>query len=779
MKKIITLFSTLLAVALISGHLKAQPTCSWAKKAGGTNEDYGSSVATDNFGNVYYLGNFYSQKIVFGTTTLNNQPYQAFNYGSEMFLTKYDSCGNFKWAVSAGGNSGTTGKRLVTDPAGNIYVCGYSNADTVYFGTVKLINKAGYGIAFVVKYNSSGVAQWAQQGSGYNGTARGYAIALDASNNILLTGNFYSSAIKFGADSALNEYNNGDGSVFIAKFDNAGTIQWVKSGGGDYDCFAYGIGTDASGNVYVGGTYGSTHIRFGNDSLPLSPSGYYDIFVVKYSSIGTEQWLRVAGSSDDDEAMSLASDAAGNVYITGFIGYVSTVTFGTHAITNTTHSLSMFIAKYDASGTAQWAKIGQGNGYTNNQGYNVKLDANGDPNIIGFYSSDSLQLGAVSLINNSMLTGGGDTVQDIFVAKYKANGVLSWARTAGGISHDWGYGLALGAHNSIYITGEFMSPTISFPGVPTLSLTPGSAWGNGDAFITNNISLNLDTPRICMVTVDSLLAKNNLIAWDKTQFQNADSIIIYREIGTGNYKPIASVPSTALSLFTDTVKTKYFPNTGDPNSGTYRYKIGFRDTAGNYSVLSPFHNTIFITNSNGTFSWAQLYTIENSANPVSSYVLMRDDSSNGKWHAIASVAGTQQQASDPMYPTYQNIASWRVETQWSISCPITIHKGPDEWTSNLNLSKSNVNRIAGNGVSEIGNAIPLEVYPNPTAGKFMVEWKGTKAELEISNLLGENVLRSDIKNQRSEVDMSSSPNGVYFIKLKTEQGVAVRKVIKE
>src|SRR6266550_4443953 len=100
MKNIFLLFAAFLLVVAVSvpGKLSAQSGCVWAKKAGGNNEDFGASVVTDNFGNVYYLGNFYSQTISFGSTTLQNQPYKAFNYGSEIFLVKYDSCGNLKWA---------------------------------------------------------------------------------------------------------------------------------------------------------------------------------------------------------------------------------------------------------------------------------------------------------------------------------------------------------------------------------------------------------------------------------------------------------------------------------------------------------------------------------------------------------------------------------------------------------------------------------------------------------------------------------------------------------
>lgn len=103
MKKITTVLAALFIAACVTPNKADAQSCPWAKRAGGTNDDVGTAVATDASGNVYYLGNFYSQTMaVTGTNTLtvnlSNEPYQAFNYGAEMFLAKYDSCGALKWA---------------------------------------------------------------------------------------------------------------------------------------------------------------------------------------------------------------------------------------------------------------------------------------------------------------------------------------------------------------------------------------------------------------------------------------------------------------------------------------------------------------------------------------------------------------------------------------------------------------------------------------------------------------------------------------------------------
>ena len=292
----------------------------------------------------------------------------------------------------------------------------------------------------------------------------------------------------------------------------------------------------------------------------------------------------------------------------------------------------------------------------------------------------------------------------------------------------------------------------------------------------------INPPPICLVTVDSS-SQHNILIWNKAAFTDVDSFIIYRETITNNYKRIGAVPFDSLSLFIDTVRTKYFPNTGNPNAGTYRYKISLRDSCGNYSPLSPFHNTIYMTNNNGSFSWAQLYTIEGGANPVNAYVLMRDDNSTGNWHAVSSVAGTQQNVIDPDYSTWKNTASWRAETQWNISCTPTIIKYPDPaaMTSNaFSSSHSNTYKDALVAVNQdfFDNRIILS--PNPGNGIFSITSDRLISKVEVVNMLGEVVYTKieDSKAQaRIELDLSRHSKGIYYITISSEKGRSTGKLI--
>lgn len=310
----------------------------------------------------------------------------------------------------------------------------------------------------------------------------------------------------------------------------------------------------------------------------------------------------------------------------------------------------------------------------------------------------------------------------------------------------------------------------------TFSLTVTDSAGCTDAISASVMGPpNVAFGQICMVTVDSL-SKYNMIIWDKTLFPKADSFIIYREITTNTYLPIGSISYDSLSIFIDTVRTKYFPNTGDPNAGTYRYKMQIKDSCGNMSTaLSPYHNTIFITNNNGNFSWPQLYTIENNTNPVNAYVLMRDDYSNGNWNAINSVAGTQQTVSDPAYSAWQATASYRIQTLWNITC--TPSRITPELTATYNSSKSNIAGILSS-VNEISIAGLISVYPNPASENFTLTSNKIQLErLKILNVLGEIIYESNIASKTSSFNIVGYPAGIYFLHLKCPQGTAVKKLV--
>jgi len=110
----------------------ASGNCIWAKKAGGTSEDFGYGISTDANGNSYVTGRFEGTAI-FGSI-------QLVSYGfRDIFISKYDINGNCVWAINAGGNSFAVGLGISTDANGNTYVNGNFEG-TATFGTMQLVS---------------------------------------------------------------------------------------------------------------------------------------------------------------------------------------------------------------------------------------------------------------------------------------------------------------------------------------------------------------------------------------------------------------------------------------------------------------------------------------------------------------------------------------------------------------------------------------------------------------------------------------------------------------
>ena len=121
----------------------------WAKSAGGTDDDYGYSVATDASGNTFVTGRFHSPSITFGSYTLTN----ASAGSGDIFLVKYDASGNVIWAKSTGGTTEDKSSSVATDARGNCFVTGGFWSSSITFGSYTLNNaSAGKGDIFLAKF---------------------------------------------------------------------------------------------------------------------------------------------------------------------------------------------------------------------------------------------------------------------------------------------------------------------------------------------------------------------------------------------------------------------------------------------------------------------------------------------------------------------------------------------------------------------------------------------------------------------------------------------------
>ena len=111
-------------------------------------------------------------------------------------------------------------------------------------------------------------------------------VAIDSSGNVYVTGS------TAGAFSGFT--NTSSGGVCLMKYNSYGTQQWIEQIGTSASDVAYGVAVDSSGNVYVTG-----HTE---GALTDTNAGSHDIFLTKYNSSWTQQWIRQIGTSASDSA---------------------------------------------------------------------------------------------------------------------------------------------------------------------------------------------------------------------------------------------------------------------------------------------------------------------------------------------------------------------------------------------------------------------------------------------------------------------------------------------
>ena len=431
----------------------------WAKGAGGPYDEMGVSAATDASGNVFVAGYFKSPSLTLGSITLTRTG------NCNVFLAKYDAWGNVIWATSPPGTDYDIPYAVATDASGNVVVAGLFSSPVITFGSISLTN-AGIEDAFVAKYDAAGKVMWAKRAGGADWD-NAHGLAVDGSANVYLAGSFRSPSIIFGSITLTNTAA-GIYDAFLVKYDSGGNVLWAAAAGGPGNNLPMSLSTDQWGNVFMTGSFTGSLMTFG--SLTVANKGLDDLFIAKYNESGNVLWAKSEGGSREDNCYSVATDGAGNAYITGMFRS-ETITFGTIDLWNSAGwypTTDIFLAKYDGSGNVLWA-AGAG-GLQNDQANSVATDADGNVFFTGFFYSDTATFGSTILVNTN-------DHSDIFLAKYDPAGSNLWALRAGGTDNDNGNSVAADATGNIFMTGTFASPVITF-GSDTLNNS-----GGGDLFL--------------------------------------------------------------------------------------------------------------------------------------------------------------------------------------------------------------------------------------------------------------------------------------------------------
>ncbi len=401
-------------------------------------DDEAEAMVQDSFGNLYVTGNCSDS---------------GASYGWDITTIKYNSDGLQQWIVSydGPGHGDDVPYDIAVDQHGNVYITGYSQeggGTGLDFLTLKidssgiigwyrllsnpaLTNDVAFSVAvdnngnvfstgatFVlasgsfdlttVRYNSEGVQQWIQRyNSPFSEEDTGDNLVLDLNDNIYITG--------------VSQQAPGNYDAITLKYDNGGALQWVQryNGPGNSNDGGFRLALDENLNVIVTGQ------QTGAGTL-------FDLLTLKYDNDGNQRWVSVYNGplNSEDASNALVLDAAGSIYITGFV-------------TGTNSTSDYATLKYTPQGKLTWASFytGPANGFE--QAYGIALD-NSDGVYITGYSPSVI----TPYVHYEYATVKYDTSgQEQWVSRYGGNSSLIYQPNVA---------TAITVDNSgnVYITGE-------------------------------------------------------------------------------------------------------------------------------------------------------------------------------------------------------------------------------------------------------------------------------------------------------------------------------------
>lgn len=417
MKNYVYLIVMLLLGVLLPQYQYAQPNWLWAKQGGGVGPSVipgNADCATDADGFVYTV----SAK-----------------------MEKYDAAGNLIWSVSD-----MNGRAISVLPSGKICVTG-----------TRMAFCPGPASSYVARYSDDGNLDWSRCIIPIGGGAvvRTRGISHDKLGNIWVIGEFSGTITAQPGNQTLSTPNGLN--IFIAKYDNTGSLLLFKQYGSDASLLerAGDIDCASDGSVYITGSFTGT-IDF--DGQVLTSSGGSDIFLARLKESGGALWAKHGGSDAlhfKDGGSGLAVDSQNNVYVVGcYAG--SAVIHGTAFATNGNNDIGCFLFKVSPSGDPIWGRAF--NGEREDTVRSVCIDAQDNPYITGSFVG-KLNFGAIEL------ESGEDKDINVFVTKYNSNGLLMWARrTAGQIKDsdpdapfdaNFGDGIAVAANSDVFVSGGY------------------------------------------------------------------------------------------------------------------------------------------------------------------------------------------------------------------------------------------------------------------------------------------------------------------------------------
>lgn len=283
----------------------------WSTYFGGSSYDYGYGIDHDGAGNVYLTGYTYSNDFPVPGAF---QPVPSVY--PEAFLTKFDAAGTLAWSSFLGGSDSDYGNAVAADAAGNVYVTGYTWSSDFPSTNGYDTTKSSAIDAFVTRVTSAGALDWSTYHGG-SSSDYGYCVDVDPTGDAYVTGYTFSSNFFTTAGAYDETYNGSTDAFVSKFAAAGGPPVWSTYLGGSSSDYGRGIHVDGMGNVYVAGyTYsGDFPLRGAFQAFPAGSADAFATKL--HATGAALAWSTYLGGSDTDYAYDIGRDASGNVFVAG------------------------------------------------------------------------------------------------------------------------------------------------------------------------------------------------------------------------------------------------------------------------------------------------------------------------------------------------------------------------------------------------------------------------------------------------------------------------------
>lgn len=740
----------------------------------------------------YNNGHLYLRVMNRNSLYINNDTLFSSSYIKNAFLIKLDTAdGSIIWYkkfnTTIDGKSGfdvnTNG-----DVACSLHITnGTLSMDGVnIYNSNSSTNKCG---EVIVELDNQGNILSKVDFIGYGGSCLNFSDLSYAENdNALYFGGIYSgNVIINGTDTFLNP-NGNYSHALLGRIKGDRTLDWIKStlkqSGGSVSSIFLDVNHD--GDVVFSGRYTGAY-----GVMTLEGNPILDAFIITYDKYGNYKFFRRIGSLEYhlEYIPSVKYDYLGNIYVAYYNGEINSY-FET--------SQNRFVYKYLRNGIVKYTPSGEVE--------IVKGEINSDINDLRVNDfTKKIQISSMTqnttYFENDTLTNSGGT----FNYLYASMGIDECAALHPDITICDG--------DSILIFGNYQ-------------LTSGTYYGCNNSVSQELIVFSIDNS---LVQLNSTLTSNTNNAAYQWLDCNSNTIITgetaqtYTPTVTGNYAVEitmngcrATSTCTSISIcnvnstysYTDNGNGNYsFTNTSNGSYNQSHWSFGDGTTS---SSTSPNHTFI----ANGTF--VVILTINDSTigsscfdyfidtinvtgvlSPlqcVSGFV-MYPDTTTSNVNVVNSSIGTNLSyfwdfgdgnTSTLAYPTHI------YTTAGPFYLCLTIDDGAgcvDMYCDSIGMNGIVFNKQGGFTINVIAppiltglennlaSSLEVAIYPNPASDQLTIVSNQTINELTIIDITGKMILTT--KQNTDVVNVADLSNGVYFIKLITEEGTITKKFVKQ